>query len=38
MDEGDISTRAYCKIIMHCAKYPSSSLNGILLTHKSDLK
>jgi len=38
MDEGDISTRAYCKIIMHCAKYPSCNLNGILLTHKSDLK
>jgi len=38
MDESEICTRAYCKILMHCAKYPSCSLNGVLLTHKSDMK
>jgi len=38
MEDQEISTRAYCKIIMHCAKYPSSNLNGLLLTHKSDMK
>ena len=34
----EISTRAYCKMIMHSAKYPSSSLNGVLLARKEDLK
>ncbi|KAJ1920385.1 hypothetical protein H4219_001361 [Mycoemilia scoparia] len=27
-----ISTQAYAKAIMHCAKYPSSTVHGILLT------
>ena len=30
--ELEISTRAYCKILMHAAKYPSSSINGLLLS------
>ena len=30
--ELEISTRAYCKILMHAAKYPSSSINGVLLS------
>jgi len=34
----EISTRAYCKIMMHCAKYPSSSINGVLLARKNELK
>jgi len=33
--EYEISTRAYCKMIMHAAKYPSSSINGLLLAKKS---
>ena len=30
--ELEISTRAYCKILMHAAKYPSSNINGLLLS------
>ena len=30
--ELEISTRAYCKMVMHAAKYPSSSINGVLLS------
>ena len=30
--ELEISTRAYCKMLMHAAKYPSSSINGLLLS------
>ena len=30
--ELEISTRAYCKMLMHAAKYPSSSINGVLLS------
>ena len=33
--EYEISTRAYCKMIMHAAKDPSSSINGLLLAKKS---
>ena len=30
--ELEISTRAYCKMLMHAAKYPSSNINGVLLS------
>ena len=33
--EYEISTRAYCKMIMHAAKYPSSNINGLLLAKKT---
>ena len=36
--ELEISTRAYCKILMHAAKYPSSSINGVLLAKIGDSK
>ena len=35
--EYEISTRAYCKMIMHSAKYPNSSLNGLLLARREDM-
>jgi len=31
----EISTRAFCKILMHAAKYPSSNINGVLLSNSS---
>lgn len=31
MGEIKISPRAYCKMILHAAKYPHASINGILL-------
>ena len=34
--ELEISTRAYCKMLMHAAKYPSSSINGVLLSKVTD--
>ena len=33
--EQEISTRAYCKMMMHAAKHPSSNINGLLLTKKT---
>jgi hypothetical protein len=36
--ELEMSTRAYCKLIMHSAKYPSSAVNGLLLAKREDLK
>jgi len=37
MAEGlEISTRAYCKMMMHAAKYPSSNLNGVLLARADE--
>merc|ERR1712088_1243463 len=33
--EYEISTRAFCKMIMHAAKYPSSNINGLLLAKKT---
>lgn len=31
MSEVTISARAYCKIILHAAKYPYCAINGLLL-------
>jgi len=31
MAELKLSTRAYCKIMLHCAKYPHCAINGVLL-------
>jgi hypothetical protein len=36
--ELEMSTRAYCKLIMHSAKYPSCALNGVLLAKREDLR
>ena len=36
--ELEMSTRAYCKLIMHSAKYPSCAVNGLLLAKREDLK
>jgi len=36
--ELEMSTRAYCKLIMHSAKYPSCGLNGVLLAKREDLR
>jgi len=36
--ELEISTRAYCKMIMHSAKYPSSAINGVLLSKRDSVK
>lgn len=37
-----ISTKAYCKIILHAAKYPHCAINGLLLAkqqkNKNDTK
>lgn len=30
--------KAYCKIILHAAKYPHCSVNGVLLAEASKLK
>jgi len=35
--ELELSTRAYCKMMMHSARYPSSSINGLLLSKTSSL-
>lgn len=32
------SPRAYCKIILHAAKYPHCAVNGLLLTDTSKSK
>lgn len=32
MSEVEFSTRAYCKVILHAAKYPHEAVNGILLS------
>ena len=34
MIEIEISTRAYAKLILHSAKYPSSAVNGVLIAKK----
>lgn len=31
MADVSFSPRAYCKMILHCAKYPHCSVNGVLL-------
>lgn len=31
MTEISVSSRAYCKISLHCAKYPHCAVNGVLL-------
>jgi hypothetical protein len=36
--ELEMSTRAYCKLIMHAAKYPSCAINGLLLAKRDDLR
>jgi len=36
--ELELSTRAFCKMIMHSAKYPSSSINGVLLSKRDSVK
>ena len=33
----EMSTRAYCKLIMHSAKYPSSRISGLLLARREDM-
>ncbi|XP_033626920.1 ER membrane protein complex subunit 8-like [Asterias rubens] len=38
MAETTLSNRAYCKLIMHAAKYPHASVNGVLLAEKRKLK
>ncbi|XP_022082440.1 ER membrane protein complex subunit 8-like [Acanthaster planci] len=38
MAETTLSNRAYCKLIMHAAKYPHAALNGVLLAEKRKLK
>ena len=35
--ELEMSTRAYCKMMMHAAKYPCYSINGLLLSKASSL-
>ena len=36
MSEVEFSTRAYCKVILHAAKYPHEAVNGILLSKVKD--
>lgn len=31
MSDVTINTKAYCKLILHAAKYPHCSVNGVLL-------
>jgi hypothetical protein len=38
MSEITFSARAYCKIILHAAKYPHCSINGVLLSKSSTTK
>ncbi|XP_074644898.1 ER membrane protein complex subunit 8-like [Tubulanus polymorphus] len=33
-----VNTRAYCKMLLHAAKYPHCSVNGLLLSQKSKEK
>merc|ERR1719309_18666 len=33
-----IENRAFCKIMMHCAKYTCSSLNGVLLARRDEMR
>lgn len=35
MSEVTFSAKAYCKIILHAAKYPHCSVNGVLLSKSS---
>ena len=35
--ELEMSTRAYCKMMMHAARYPSYSINGLLLSKSSSM-
>jgi len=35
--ELEMSTRAYCKMMMHSARYPSYSINGLLLSKASSM-
>ena len=30
-----VSTRAYCKILLHAAKYPHCAVNGVLIAEKT---
>jgi len=34
--EAQFSTRAYCKVILHTAKYPHEAVNGILLSTNTE--
>jgi hypothetical protein len=34
MQETQISILAYCKLILHAAKYPHAAVNGLLLAKK----
>jgi len=36
--ELEVGTRAYCKMVMHSAKYPSSYINGVLVSKKEQLR
>ena len=36
MADYKLSTQAYSKLFLHTAKYPHCSVNGVLLTHKSN--
>ena len=38
MADFDIYASAYCKLILHCAKYPHCAINGVLLTDKTKNK
>jgi hypothetical protein len=38
MSEITFSARAYCKIILHAAKYPHCSINGVLFSKSSTTK
>lgn len=38
MSEITFSSRAYCKIILHAAKYPHCSINGVLLAKAGSYK
>lgn len=37
MSNVEFSTKAYCKMIMHAAKYPHCAVNGLLLSERSKL-
>lgn len=36
--ELEMTTRAYCKMIMHSAKFPSSNISGVLVSKKEQFK
>ncbi|KAL0271022.1 UNVERIFIED_CONTAM: hypothetical protein PYX00_008268 [Menopon gallinae] len=38
MADISFSPRAYCKMILHCAKYPHCSVNGVLLAENAKSK